>query len=276
MENALYNAIYAILKPLLRVCYRKGMAFGEFTQVLKRSYLDVAEEELLRNGDKITTSRLAVATGLTRKDVAQLRKEVPLTHEPSQRYNRSTRVLTGWATDEQFTDNAGAPLPLPRQGEGASFDALVERYSGDMVAKAVLEELIRIGAASLDETGCVHLLSDTYFATDASEEEGLSILGTDTALLISTINHNISVADTTDRRFQRKVSYDNLPEEVIPEFKALAAKESYELLVRLNTWLAAHDRDATQDLQGSGQVHAGVGIYYFEEDATQASEKDKD
>ncbi|MGB1012470.1 MAG: DUF6502 family protein [Thiolinea sp.] len=35
--------------------------------------------------------------------------------------------------------------------------------------------------------------------------------------------------------------------------------------MQLNDWLAQHDRDTNPQVQGTGTVQAGVGIYYFEE-----------
>ena len=273
MNQALSKTIYAILTPLLRICFRKGMAYGEFSQVLKRAYIDVAEQELLSHGEKATTSRIAVATGLTRKDVGQLRKEPSLKSEASQRYNRISRVLSGWINDEAFNDASGHPKTLSRSDAEDSFDKLVERYSGDMVARAVLEELLRVGAVEKTADNEIRLLEDTFLTGD-DEEEGLAILGTDAALLIDTINHNLR-QDPDNRRFQRKVSYDNLPEECIPEFKKMAAEESYQLLLKLNKWLSEHDRDSNPDVEGTGRVRSGVGIYYFEEDAAEQGAKDK-
>lgn len=273
MNKVLSKTIYAILTPLLRLCFRKGMAYGEFSQVLKRAYIDVAEQQLLAGGEKATTSRIAVATGLTRKDVAQLRKEPSLKSETSQRYNRISRVLSGWINDEAFNDEGGQPKALSRSDAEDSFDKLVERYSGDMVARAVLEELLRVGAVEKTAGNEIRLLEDSFLSGE-DEEEGLAILGTDAALLIDTINHNLTQS-TDNRRFQRKVSYDNLPEECIPEFKEMAAEESYQLLLKLNAWLSEHDRDSNPDVTGTGRVRSGIGIYYFEEDAAEKGAEDQ-
>lgn len=268
MNSVLFKTLYSILMPLLRLCFRKGMAYGEFSQVVKRAYVDVAEQELKKNNEKATTSRIAVVTGLTRKDVAQLRKEPSLETESSPRYNRITRVLSGWLNDQEFCDRDGKPKPLPRSEDPGSFDHLVERYSGDMVPRAVLEELIRMKAVEKTPDNDIKLLTDTFLSGE-DEEEALSILGTDTALLVDTINHNLT-HDSEHRRLQRKVSYDNLPEECIPEFKKFAAEESYQLLLKLNEWLAEHDRDSNPNITGTGRMRSGVGIYYFEEDANES------
>ncbi|MGF1644396.1 MAG: DUF6502 family protein [Thiotrichales bacterium] len=262
MNQALISAIYTILRPLVRILFRKGVAYGEISQVVKQVYVDVVRSELAATGQKATTSRIAVITGLTRKDVAQLLKAGGANAQSDRRANRVVRVIGGWLTDAEFRDANGDPAVLPL-GEGPrGFEALVARYSGDMPYRAVLDELVRIGAVELTAARSVRLLTAAYLASD--ESDGFDVMGGDVALLISTIDHNLR-ADAPERRFQRKVSYDNLPSEAVAVFKRLAAAKSQSLLLELNEWLAHHDRDHNPNVTGSDRIKAGIGIYYFEE-----------
>ena len=69
-----------------------------------------------------------------------------------------------------------------------------------------------------------------------------------------------------DRFFQRKVSYDNLPVEVLGKLRRMTRAKAQRLLESMNQWLSEHDRDLTPLVEGTGRKRAGVGIYYFEED----------
>ncbi|HHL19180.1 MAG TPA: hypothetical protein ENJ33_05550, partial [Thiothrix sp.] len=69
MNSCLYHAIYKLMLALVKLLLRKGVAFGEFIQILKQAYVKAAEEQLLASEGKATTSRIAIVTGLTRKDV---------------------------------------------------------------------------------------------------------------------------------------------------------------------------------------------------------------
>jgi hypothetical protein len=130
-------------------------------------------------------------------------------------------------------------------------------------ARAILDELIRIGAAERLEDGKIRLLVRAY-VPESSEADKLNILGTDVGLLISTIDHNLK-PDSIGPLFQRKVAYDNLPDEILPAFRKLSAKRAQNLLETLDRWLAQHDRDVTPTVKGNGRNHAGLGIFYFEE-----------
>lgn len=270
MDKTLQLAFYRILKTLMRILYRKGIALGEFTQVVKQAYVDVVEQELSKAGERVTTSRIAVITGLTRKDVAKLRQTE--THDDSQRFNRSMRVINGWLHDADFQDDAGLAALLPFRGDVGSFEQLVQRYSGDMSCFALLDELKRIQLVRETAEGEIELLSPTY-VPHGDEKEKHRLLGTDTALLISTIDHNLTTQHSEELHYQRKVSYNNLPEDVLPEFRHFVKQDAQQLLLRFNDWLYTHDRDHTPGVKGSGRMQAGVGIYYFEQSAEEAQGK---
>lgn len=261
MNNTLRAAFYQILKGLMRILYRKGVAFGEFTQLAKQAYIDVVEDELINSGERATNTRIAVITGLTRKEVTQLRQDELA--EPLPRFNRVLRVVNAWLNDAAFLDNEGQPAVLAFRGVEPSFEQLVQRYSGDMSSFAMLDEMRRVKLVESLEDGTVRLLS-TVFIPDAEDEAQLQLLGTDVSLLVMTIDHNL-IAPSDERYYQRKVSYNNLPEEVLPAFRAFVRKDAHQLLLRFNQWLYEHDRDSNPNIQGSGRMQAGVGIYYFEQ-----------
>lgn len=264
-------SIYLIIKPLIGLMLRNGIAFGDFMRLAKRAYIEEAEKELEQLGQKTTTSRIAVITGLTRKDVAALRKERLPKIEPAVQQNRAVRVISAWVSDADFCDAAGNARVLQIHGAENSFEALVSRYSGDMPYRAVLDELVRTGAVERQGKEALKLVRSAYVPSD-DEEKKYALLGEDVNLLISTIKHNIT-AESELPRYQRKVCYDNIPAECLPEFRELANRESQALLLKLNTWLAVHDMDRNPSLKSNRPMKSGVGAYYFEELAEQQEEQ---
>jgi len=106
------------------------------------------------------------------------------------------------------------------------------------------------------------------YIPSGSEAEKLHILGTDVADLVATIDHNLYHAED-DALFQRKVSYDNLPAEVLPALRKLSREKAQLLLEEMNDVLAEQDRDVNPDVQGIGRKRAGLAIYYFEDDVSE-------
>ena len=274
MNNALYKALYQIIFSLAKILLRKGIAFGEFSQLIKRAYIDVTEKQLLKSEGKATTSRIAIVTGLTRKEVGNLRKQSKSEAPGSSKYNRAVRVISGWLEDTEFSSIDGLPKALPINGDKGSFEALVNRYSGDIPVRAMLDELERVKVIKKIGEQHISLLRHAYVPLD-DEDETLTILGADVSELISTIDHNLTT-DNKELYFQRKVSYNNLPAECLPEFQKMVNQDGQYLLEKFNEWLMQQDRDINPDKQGTGQIKAGVGIFYFEEPASETKSEIKD
>ena len=111
----------------------------------------------------------------------------------------------------------------------------------------------------------IRLLVSAYVPV-GSDAGKLHILGSDVALLIGTIDHNMHETQQQPR-FQRKVAYDNLPVEALPKLRELTQEHGQALLQEIDRYLSQQDRDINPDIQGTGRKHAGIGIYLFEEDA---------
>jgi hypothetical protein len=262
-RELLASAVARILRPLIRILLRNGISYGTFADMAKREFVDLAAREFSVTGRKQTVSRIAVLTGLTRKEVKRLSESgAAEDRAAADRYQRAARVVAGWRRDHDFLDRRGAPAVLPITGTENSFQELVRRYSGDIPYRAVLDQLIADGSAAPVDGQRIRLTGRAYVPSrDATMK--LHILGVDTAFLIDTIGHNID-ASPAEARFQRKVMYDNLPDEALERFRRLSSRASQRLLETLDDWLSRHDRDSSPDAAGTGRNVAGIGVYYFE------------
>ena len=262
-EGALRRALEQLMRPLFRLLLRHSVSFGAFEEMAKRVYVDVALKDFGIPGKKPTTSRVAVLSGLTRKEVQRLLTEPEADPaEVADRYNRAARVLTGWVRDPAFLDRKGRPRALDVDGE-ASFATLVKRYSGDMPSRAVLDELLRVGAVERGADSRLQLVTRAY-VPQRSTVDKLGILGHDVADLIATIDHNLQHG-ATEPRFQRKVMYDAMPVSALPAFRKLSAQQAQALLEKLDRWLATHEVQESPAGAEQPCARVGVGIYYFEE-----------
>ncbi|GIX49229.1 MAG: hypothetical protein KatS3mg131_3440 [Candidatus Tectimicrobiota bacterium] len=266
--RALSAAVLRLLRPLVRLLLRHGMPYGAFADLAKRVFVEVALKDYAIPGRKPSISRVAILTGLSRKEVQRvLRLPLPDDAQAIAQYNRAARVLTAWARERDYVDAAGNPLPLPLEGEGPSFARLVRQFSGDVPPRAILDELLRVGAVRRDAQGRLHLLARAY-VPQRGDVEKIGILGTDAQELLSTLEHNLTCAPG-EAWLQRKVAYDNLPVDVLPALRRLAAAQGQALLEELDRWLAARDRDTSPAAGGQGRARASIGIYYFEERLTE-------
>lgn len=259
-QQVLETAIATLLRPLFRLLLRQSMSFIAFEEIAKRVYVEVAMKDFSIEGKAPSISRAAILSGLTRKEVARLLAEPePGADEAGERYNRAARVLTGWLRDPDFLDRDGEPRALGDDG-AHGFAELVRRHSGDVPVRAVLDELMRVGAVRRGAGGLVELQARAYVPAQSVGDK-LAILGTDVADLVATIDHNIR-AGASDPRFQRKVMYHRIPASALPALRALSATQAQALLERLDHWLQEHDTGTTGHAPAA---RVGLGIYYFEE-----------
>ena len=262
--NVLYSALIKILKPLTRILLRNGVSFVSFAELAKWVYVDVATKEFAIKGRKQSTSRVSIITGLSRREVMRVRKlPVPYASASPESHNRAARVIAAWRREKEFLDVRGIPKSLPFEGKGVTFSKLVQRFSGNVPPRAVLDELLRVGAVERGDKGNVALRVRAYIP-ERNDSQRLDLFGTDVGHLLSTIDWNLDPG-TSGPLFQRKVAYDNLPEEILPKFRSLFHKKAQALLENADRWLAQRDRDVNPDIKGSGRHKAGFGIFFFEE-----------
>jgi hypothetical protein len=148
--QAVLGAVLRILAPIVRLLVRHGVTYPALTAALKPLFLDAARQELQRGGKAVTDSALTLLSGVHRRDVRSLTRGptgVAAAAPPSAAVGLSAEVVGRWLSDPRFAGRS-----LPRSGPG-SFDDLVSGISQDVRPRAVLDELLRLGAVLESDTG---------------------------------------------------------------------------------------------------------------------------
>lgn len=261
-QQTLSRAVLSLLRPLVRILLRNGVAYGSFAELAKQVYVDTALADFMPAGKKPTISRVSALTGLTRKEAKRLHeRDASDNPDHALRYNRAVRVISGWVNDQQFHEPPGQPAELPVEGGERCFAALVKKYSGDVPTQSMLAVLSAAESVAVNG-GQVRLLQHAYVPGN-DDIDKLNIMGTDTAELLATIDHNLT-CDARARRFQRKVSNHQLRADALPDFKLLASDKAQTLLEELDSWLSRHEVEPGTDEQQPGH-YVSLGIYFFEQ-----------
>ncbi len=265
LHQLLSAAVVRLLRPLVRLLIRNGMSFGTFSDLAKRVFVDIADKDFAIDGKKQTVSRVSVITGLSRKEVSRVLSLPAVADDSAQQeqYNRAARIISGWVNDPDFQNQNDQPAELSIEGNEKSFSSLVKKYSGDVPVRALLDELLRVGAVIKQKNNML-LLKERAYVPRAGDLENVAILGVDVAGLLNTIDNNLR-PDERQSLFQRKVYYDNLPEEALQELREMTREHGQALLEKLNKWMMQQDRDTSANSSGTGRMAAGVGVYLFEE-----------
>jgi len=249
-----------ILRPLVRILLRNGVNFLEFAEVAKAAYVEVAAMDFPVSDRRMSQSRIAIVTGLSRKEVARV-----IADEES-KFNRVIRVLAAWHMDSEFTGPYGIPLELEFENDPGkpSFQTLVRKYSGDMPARAMLDELLRVEIVHQDSTtGLLKVLGRTYIPEKLSAES-IDHVANVVSHLAETLDNNLRIDATQKGLFQRTVETDRPV--IWPDvwaFDEYVRDRCPQLLEEFDAWLSSRAKLERPD--DEEKVMVGLGIYMFVE-----------
>lgn len=258
----LLAAYSKLLRPLIRILLRHGVTYAQLSEVIKTVYVSIAAQEFKVPGKKMSKARIAIVTGLTRKEVQRISEKDEESAEPKANTSRIARVLMGWHTDPDFTGPYGMPLELRYDSdvpEDATFTRLVQRYSGDMTPRAMLDELVRVGTVVETDQNWFKVLRREYvpyaLAPDFLERVGRGVHN-----FVHTIEVNMQKSGKDKGRFERTVRRDGgLRAQDLPLFEEYIQQRCQALLEDMDNWLSK-----LQDpKEGDNVIQTGVGVYHF-------------
>ncbi|NND60730.1 MAG: hypothetical protein HKN49_10725 [Gammaproteobacteria bacterium] len=258
MNNLAKSACRHLLRPVISVLLRAGFTWKEFSMVSREMYVDVATREYGIEGRPTNISRVAILTGLSRKQVREHRRQLEdRTADDSGSFymNPATRVITGWHEDPDFSTE-GRPNELAPRGE-RSFADLLARYGGDIPPVALEKELRRTGVIEEADNGMLRA-TKRVFMPEGLDEQYLRLFGAHIHDLASTMSYN---ARADQPRFQRAASAEKVPVAIAAKFHQIVRKQGQELLQRLDAWLAQHEATTNEAV-----TRIGVGIYFFQDE----------
>lgn len=265
IQSAVANAVLVLLRPLVRFLLRQGISHAAFSDMAKWVYVDVASKEFGIKGRKQTKSRVAVLTGLTRRQVNTLQgSEAPYQDETPDAFGRAARVLRGWGETDRYCDVGGQPLDLPVDGDSPSFADLVRDFGGDAPTRAILDELVNVGAVKVAD-GVARRMTPYYLPTSCSPES-LDIFAMSVRDLLATLDNNLA-GDDRPKRFQRVIYFDRLRPEVLEQVRAVIRENGQRLANQVEHELVQFGDRPTQLPPPGGYTRAGLGMYYFESKA---------
>jgi len=98
VKDHLRRALSLMLKPLVRLLIAQGVTHAEFAETVKEVYVETALRHFDDDG-RVNKSRVAILTGLTRKEVKNVIDRHLDEGTSDRNYSRPERVLSGWFSD---------------------------------------------------------------------------------------------------------------------------------------------------------------------------------
>ncbi len=249
------------MRPIIRFLLRHGVTWDEFSDLSKGIYVDVAREDYGIQGRPTNNSRVAMMTGLSRREVARIRDQLQeQAASPSgRRGNRISEILTAWHVDEEFTDQSGQPLELPPEGEHGSLSSLFRRYAGDLPHGALRKEMLQNDLIEVKRNGNLKVQKRdfTYSTLDPEIFEQMSVSLHDHA---ATLDYNVNDKRKTPARFEGIADNAHVSARAAGRFAKLVETRGMDFLNEMDTWLSDHETDDARSTSGR-DVRLGVGVY---------------
>lgn len=258
LNRATRAACFRLLRPVVRILLRFGVSWKEFAEIAKIVFVDVARQEYGVHGRPTNASRVAMMSGLSRREVGEIRKRLEngddaLDIEPK---SKLARVLTGWYTDPEFSVD-GEPAALTE----AAFLTLAHRYAGDIPDQAITKEMLSLGLMTRSEDR--YRVTRREYVGDPADPDIVRQMGE------ALHNHGVAVAHNLDPEredawFERYAANDRMPPGSAARLNALLQRDGQALLEKMDGWLTEHEMTGGGDGAPKNASRVGVGVYLFE------------
>lgn len=257
VKDHLRAALSLMFKPLIRLLIAQGVTHAEFSETAKEVYVEIALRHFESEG-RVNRSRVAILTGLTRKEVKNVIDRTIESGYQEKTYSRPERVLTGWYSDPRYQGPYGIPLELPYESadkETPCFVDLVRQYSGDMAPRQMLDQLVEAGSV-LEVEGRYKAVRRIFKHSTLSPSL-IKRLGEVGYRVFSTAAKNIDKEMEGSGYFDRMVfADDGCTDELIDSFDDFIKPRGQEFLEEIDVWFSSR-----KELNRPGDERKETGIY---------------
>lgn len=264
-QKQILEAFLLVLRPLARILLRFGIGFREFSELAKTAFVDVASTDYGLRGRPTNISRVAVMTGLTRKEVKRLRdkiaggdatlviKATPL-----------SEVLHRWHSEVEFLEASGKPKRLPFSGESASFSSLVRKFGGDIPPGALRTELKRVGAVCERDNGDLEIVKRSVLPSGI-DERLIIALAHGVYPLLATTAHNTN-PEREDASWPQLTAFtQSVRKTDLPRIRRISVDRLTEITESFDDLFMAYETLQEAESRQNDKNIVAVGVFYFEE-----------
>jgi hypothetical protein len=146
LKEATMVALKHVIDPLVDLMADANVTAQELNQLIRETAVRKAAKRVLRESGRESKSRVAIATGLSRSEVARILASPDTLPAEYSGEHPARRLLAAWHDNPKFLTPDGKPAPLPIFGRTRSFEKLVAMYGRGNPVRAMLDELTRIDA----------------------------------------------------------------------------------------------------------------------------------
>lgn len=255
MEKDLVKIIQLLLKPVVRLCLRYSLPVQALIESVKIVFIETAAEEIEKANTEVTISKLRVATGLHRRDVARIYREGK-TFDPPQNY--LTGVIGQWQHNSRFLGSSKRPRVLSCAAEDSEFNQLVRLVSSDVHPSSVMSELERIGAVEQTPNGVK--LKHQMYKPKNDPVDGFRMAARDSQYLLDTVEENIFV-DPKVPNLHITTEYDNIRQDGLAAIRLWMFKQGSLFHKKARQFISKYDLDINPVRGKKGGLKVVLGTF---------------
>lgn len=266
IKTAALKACRHFMLPIARFLLRNGVGFREFSEISKLAFVQVSSDEYGIRGRKTNMSRVAVMTGLNRKEIRKIRDRLENEDwELDPGLSKPAWVLAEWFTSPKYLGPKGLPkrLPFDASDDRVSFSGLVSEVGGDIPPGAMLKELIRAGCVKEVRSGAWRAIKREY-SPGGVDLFQVQRFGECLHDLAHTIAFNMEQSKKDNRLFEFRAWSDGLDTGSTEKLRKIVAHQGKIYLESVDDWLNAHALRNDPGTKEGAKLRCGVGVYYFE------------
>ncbi len=281
VKDNLLAAFRYLLKPLVRMAVKNGVSFPDFSEALKKAFVDVAARQLAGSKRDVTEEGISVITSIETKDVRAV-----LQAGANAAYGREAQeaaplavVLSAWHTDPDYTGPYGVlrdlefvALTPPTNRSSLTLTDLVRTYCPGVSAQSILDELMRLGAVQEVGNGFYRAVRRSYVA-DSLSRENIIYMARVVHNICETLEKNVRPTSAGGRGLiERTISTQHgISRKDHVEFERFIKEKGQSFSDDVDNWLTARDAEGISD-----GMRVGVGLYQYivNEDDESALTKD--
>ena len=269
--DLLARAVENVLRKLIRILVGR-ITLVKLQEMIRFIYVDETEKKLKteRPGKNVALTRLALNTGLDTRTLTRVREKLYGGDQPYRKQflaelTPESAVVEAWAS--RVSKHGAQESVLKYGAEDAGFETLVRNTisTRGITIQSIIQRLLDTRSVEQSPEKRELKLVVDHFSPYLSDDQPNIINAAFSAMsnLLSTVEYNLEVG-RDERLFQRQAWTFRLNREDRDDFrKAMRTRlEQYEAesFEAIEPW--------ENEEYGDDLVAAGVGFYYFEEDAT--------
>ncbi len=264
----------AVFAPLAQLVVARGLPYAAIEDALKRAIVDAAAAAHPHVAAHRSVSRISTTTGINRREVTRLTRPAPTGRKAapaataagapvrSPARSPASEVFAHWLSDPRYLDRKHAPRVLPRTGAGLSFESLAQEVTRDVHPRSLLDELLRLKLARLDEsTDRVSIQRDGFVPT-GDQQRMLGFLSDNVSDHLAAAVSN--VLGDGHRHFEQAIFADGISATSMQALRVLIGPQWKLLLENLVPPLEKLI-EADTALPVDAQRRVRIGLYAFDE-----------